>query len=65
MMRDIARICTDPTAEDREWFPAIAGSGDEMAVLREVWANYRDESFVLQYLEPAHDPRVRAVPRAG
>jgi spore cortex formation protein SpoVR/YcgB (stage V sporulation) len=52
MMRDIARICTDPKEEDREWFPAIAGSGDEMAVLREVWANYRDESFVLQYLSP-------------
>ena len=52
MMRDIARICTDPKDEDREWFPAIAGRGDEMAVLREVWANYRDESFVLQYLSP-------------
>ena len=52
MMQDIARICTDPNDEDREWFPAIAGRGDEMAVLREVWANYRDESFVLQYLSP-------------
>jgi stage V sporulation protein R len=52
MMQDIARICTEPTAEDEEWFPAIAGSGDPMAVLREVWANYRDESFILQYLSP-------------
>jgi stage V sporulation protein R len=52
MMQDIARICNDPKDEDREWFPAIAGRGDEMAVLREVWANYRDESFVLQYLSP-------------
>src|SRR5581483_7799878 len=32
--------------------PEIAGKGDEMAVLREVWANYRDESFILQYLSP-------------
>jgi stage V sporulation protein R len=52
MMQDIERICTEPTAEDQQWFPAIAGSGDPMAVLREVWANYRDESFILQYLSP-------------
>ncbi len=52
MMQDIARICTEPTAEDQQWFPAIAGTGDEMAVLRDVWANYRDESFILQFLSP-------------
>ena len=49
---DIARIVTQPTAEDSEWFPDIAGTGDEMAVLRDVWANYRDESFILQFLSP-------------
>jgi len=52
MMQDIERICTIPTDEDREWFPDIAGSGDTMAVLRDVWANYRDESFISQYLSP-------------
>ena len=52
MMRDIERICTEPTAEDQQWFPAIAGSGDVMAVLRDCWANYRDESFILQFLSP-------------
>ena len=52
MMQDIERICTEPTAEDQQWFPEIAGSGDPMAVLRDVWANYRDESFILQYLSP-------------
>jgi spore cortex formation protein SpoVR/YcgB (stage V sporulation) len=52
MMEDIARVCHDPTDEDREWLPGIAGAGDEMEVLRHVWANYRDESFVLQYLSP-------------
>jgi len=52
MMQDIERICTEPTAEDQQWFPAIAGTGDAMAVLRDCWANYRDESFILQFLSP-------------
>lgn len=52
MMCDIERIVTAPTEEDREWFPDIAGKGDAMGVLRDVWANYRDESFVSQYLSP-------------
>ncbi|HYE48123.1 MAG TPA: SpoVR family protein [Azospirillaceae bacterium] len=53
MCQDLERIATHPTAEDREWFPDIAGSGDPMAVLRDAWANFRDESFVLQCLSPA------------
>ena len=52
MMNDIARIATEPTAEDREWFPQIAGCGDPLGTLREAWALYRDESFVLQFLSP-------------
>ncbi len=52
MMQDIERICIEPTEEDKEWFPDIAGTGDGMAVLRHVWANYRDESFIAQYLSP-------------
>jgi spore cortex formation protein SpoVR/YcgB (stage V sporulation) len=52
MMCDIARIVRDPTEEDRQWFPEIAGTGDEMATLREVWANYRDDSFIAQFLSP-------------
>jgi spore cortex formation protein SpoVR/YcgB (stage V sporulation) len=52
MMGDIERICQNPTDEDRDWFPAIAGKGDAMAVLRDAWANYRDESFVAQFLSP-------------
>ncbi len=53
MMSDIKRICVDPTDEDRAWFPEIAGNGDPYGTLRHAWANYRDESFVLQYLSPA------------
>jgi stage V sporulation protein R len=52
MMADIKRICEEPTEEDRDWFPAFAGSGDSIAVLKEAWANYRDESFIEQYLSP-------------
>jgi spore cortex formation protein SpoVR/YcgB (stage V sporulation) len=52
MMEDIERIVRQPTEEDRAWFPDIAGTGDAMAVLRDVWANFRDESFVSQYLSP-------------
>ena len=52
MMTDIARICEIPTAEDRAWFPDIAGNGEPLPTLRHAWANYRDESFVLQFLSP-------------
>ena len=53
MMCDIERVCTDPTAEDKRWFPDTAGNGDAMGTLRYAWANFRDESFILQYLSPA------------
>lgn len=52
MMQDIRRICEDPTDEDREWFPDIAGNPDWKSVMRDAWANYRDESFILQFLSP-------------
>ncbi len=52
MMRDIERICTEPTDEDREWFPQIAGNGKPVETLRHAWAEFRDESFILQYLSP-------------
>ena len=51
-MDDVKRICTDPTPEDREWFADIAGNQDPYGVLRHAWANYRDESFILQYMSP-------------
>jgi spore cortex formation protein SpoVR/YcgB (stage V sporulation) len=52
MMADIKRICETPTAEDRDWFPQFSGAGDWMAVLKDAWANYRDESFIEQFLSP-------------
>src|SRR6266702_4935544 len=59
MMQDIERIVAKPDDEDREWFPDIAGTGDVMAVLRDVWANYRDESFISQFLSPRLMRRLR------
>lgn len=53
MMQDIKRIATEPTAEDRDWFPEIAGSGDWRTILLDAWANHRDESFIRQFLSPA------------
>ncbi|AHD01742.1 MULTISPECIES: SpoVR family protein [Leisingera] len=52
MMQDIRRICQDPTDEDREWFPDFAGDPDWRKVMRDAWANYRDESFIQQFLSP-------------
>ena len=51
MMRDIRRICEDPTPEDRDWFPDIAG-GNWLEVLKFAMQNFKDESFIAQYLSP-------------
>ncbi|MFG0262977.1 MAG: SpoVR family protein [Novipirellula sp. JB048] len=52
MMQDLAKICDDPSDEDRAWFPEIAGNGQSMATLRSAWSEYRDESFIRQFLSP-------------
>ena len=52
IMQDIERICDNPTEEDRLWFADIAGRGEAMDVLKDIWANYRDESFLTQFLSP-------------
>jgi stage V sporulation protein R len=51
MMRDIRRICEQPTDEDRHWFPDIAGS-DWRKTLDFAMRNFKDESFIAQYLSP-------------
>jgi stage V sporulation protein R len=51
MMRDIRRICEEPTEEDRAWFPEIAGS-DWIKTLDFAMRNFKDESFIAQYLSP-------------
>jgi spore cortex formation protein SpoVR/YcgB (stage V sporulation) len=51
MMQDLRRICEAPTKEDREWFPDIAGS-PWRETLDFAMRNFKDESFILQYLSP-------------
>lgn len=49
---DIRRICEEPTEEDRAWFPELAG-GDWLVEVHKGMQNFKDESFILQYLSPA------------
>ncbi len=51
MFSDIRRICEQPTAEDKEWFPDIAGS-NWVETLHFAMQNFKDESFISQYLSP-------------
>ncbi len=51
MMQDIRRICETPTEEDKRWFPDIAGS-DWLPTLDFAMRNFKDESFISQYLSP-------------
>ena len=51
MMTDLRRICEQPTDEDRHWFPDIAGS-DWIKTLDFAMRNFKDESFIAQYLSP-------------
>ncbi len=51
MMTDLRRICERPTDEDRHWFPDIAGS-DWIKTLDFAMRNFKDESFIAQYLSP-------------
>lgn len=51
MYRDIRRICEHPTEEDTAWFPELAGS-DWNKSLDFAMRNFKDESFIAQYLSP-------------
>lgn len=51
MFRDIKRICQQPDQEDIKMYPDLVGK-DYMEVIRDIVANYRDETFILQFLSP-------------
>lgn len=51
MFSDIRRMCEAPTDEDREWFPQLVDT-DWQVALDTAMRNFKDESFILQYLSP-------------
>jgi spore cortex formation protein SpoVR/YcgB (stage V sporulation) len=51
MFSDIRRVCENPTDEDRYFCPEYAGS-DWLEKVHHAMANFKDESFILQYLTP-------------
>lgn len=55
IFKDIDRVATNPTDEDREWFRGHTwvGSGDANAATQEAVRGFKDESFIKQYLSPS------------
>ncbi|QRN02647.1 SpoVR family protein [Legionella sp. MW5194] len=51
MMQDIKRICESPTEEDKRWFPFLVNT-DWLSSLDTAMRNFKDESFIAQYLSP-------------
>lgn len=49
---DLKRMSLNPTEEDKEWFPEIAGKGNWAETFRYIVENFKDETFILQYLSP-------------
>lgn len=51
IFQDIRRICEDPTEEDKQWFPDLVNT-DWVKSVDFAMRNYKDESFIAQYLSP-------------
>lgn len=51
MFKDIERICKDPTEEDEKFFPDLIGV-DFIEAIKNAVKNFRDESFIRQFLSP-------------
>jgi spore cortex formation protein SpoVR/YcgB (stage V sporulation) len=52
ILQDLKRICQNPTAEDKEWFPELIGKR-WIDVVKTAAFEHRDDSFIQQYLSPA------------
>lgn len=52
ILREIKRICQNPTEEDKRWFPQFAGDPDWLAVVHQAAYSTNDETFIEQYLSP-------------
>lgn len=51
MFSEIKRVCQEPTKEDAQYFPNLVGT-DWLPAWHDAVANFRDESFISQYLTP-------------
>ncbi len=51
ILKEVRRVCEYPTKEDAEWFPSLAGE-DWRAQVKLACTEYRDESFIEQFLTP-------------
>jgi len=51
MFTDLRRICEKPTEEDVRWFPDLANT-DWVTSLHYAMKNFKDESFIGQFLSP-------------
>ena len=65
MMSDIRRICEEPTEEDREWFPDIAGSRRRLWRVTPRLGELPRRKLRPATSEPGDDPPVPAVPCLG
>ncbi len=52
IFNDLKRMSLKPTDEDKHWFPDIAGNPNWQETFRYIVENFKDETFVLQYLSP-------------
>lgn len=54
MYKDIKRISVEPTEEDRSWFHGKewVGNGEWLETIHWAAANFKDESFILEFLSP-------------
>jgi stage V sporulation protein R len=52
IFQDLKRMSLEPTEEDLKWFPEIAGKGNWKETFLYIIENFKDETFVLQYLSP-------------
>ena len=52
MLSDIRRMCENPTEEDLRFFPRVKNVKNSREVIYDAIENYRDESFIRQWLSP-------------
>jgi len=52
ILKEIRRVCEEPTKEDEEWFPLLVGK-DWRTEMKHAVSEYRNETLIEQYLTPA------------